>query len=243
LRDGEQKNTGENSSDWESELWSIISQGDGTNCPLYNSCGYRAGGGWCLSEHQEFFSTLTTFIDQDNPNFADLRSSIPRPCVFPGYGRIFKLVQRLADKYHVQAGVTAPPVPSDLITISGDNLPIEVRRIPLKYNHGAVWRLDDCWLIQLNKDDSPARQRFTLYHEIFHILAHSRGTPIFKKISDFTKGSFNEMLADHFAGIMLMPKYIMEPTWEKVRNVDRMADIFGIPKSLAMLAIKMWDLK
>lgn len=243
MRDEELKNTGASSADWESELWDIISQGDGTNCPLYESCGYRTEGGWCLNEHKESFVTLSTFVDQDNPDISDLRNSMPEPCIFPRFGRIFNLIQRLVYKYHEQAGLTGPPVPSDLITRSQNNIPIEVRYIPLKYNHGAVWRLDDCWLVQLNSGDSPNRQRFTLYHEIFHILAHSGGNPVFKSVTDFYKGTFNEMLADHFAGIMLMPKQMIKPTWEKVRNAEGMAEIFGVPKSLVILAINIFDLR
>jgi len=33
----------------------------------------------------------------------------------------------------------------------------------------------------LQNDDTSAAQRFTLFHEAFHILAHYRTTPVFRK--------------------------------------------------------------
>jgi Zn-dependent peptidase ImmA (M78 family) len=144
----------------------------------------------------------------------------------------------LAIKYQAKAGIDRLPVPNDLITQAADNLPIEVRQVPLKAYHGAVWRLSDCWLIHLNSNDTPARQRFTLYHEIFHILAHCKATPVFKKTSHSHKGTFNELLADHFAAIILLPENWVKEKWLELKDVSQMAAIFDVPKPIMYLGLK-----
>lgn len=243
MNEGSQRNTEINNTDWESELWSYVSQGDGVNCPAYDKCDFRLQGGWCLNEHKDSFDTIMEYVDIEDPdmNTPDIPPIELELC--PRNGRMFKLIQQLTYKYHNQAGIKHPPVPSDLITKSEDNLPIEVGQLPMVFHHGAVLKLTNCWLILLNSDDSPARHRFTLYHEIFHILAYEKGTQVSKNTPNCQKGAFNEILADHFAGTMLMPRNMIKPTWDKVRDVDRMAALFGIPKPLVLAAARYWNLK
>jgi Zn-dependent peptidase ImmA (M78 family) len=47
-------------------------------------------------------------------------------------------------------------------------------------------------------------KRFTLYHEIFHILAYTHSINVFKKPTD-GEVPYNEFLADHFPANILMP--------------------------------------
>jgi hypothetical protein len=223
---------------WEAELWSYLSRGDGIHCPLYQTCQLRRNNAWCLSEHEEYCEAINRFVDDDDLDFPNLASFEFEILQCPRSGRIFKLVRRLANRYSVEAGINQLPVPTDLITQAYDNLPIEVRQVPLKAYHGAIWRLSDCWLVQLNSNDTPARQRFTLYHEIFHIMAHCKATPVFKKTPCSREGSFNELLADHFAGVILLPEKWVRENWTEVRDVSQMAAIFDVPKSVAWFALK-----
>jgi hypothetical protein len=191
-----------------------------------------------LSEHEDYYEAWNEFIDDDDPDLADPASI---EFEFPGCprsGRIFKLVRRLARSYQEEAGIDRLPVPSDLITHAYDHLPIEVRQVPLKAYHGAVWWLSDCWLVQLNSNDTLARRRFTLYHEIFHILAHGKATPVFKKTSCTREGSFNELLADQFAAVMLLPENRVKERWTEVKDISQMAAIFDVPKPVVWFALK-----
>jgi hypothetical protein len=191
-----------------------------------------------LSEHEEYYQLMNNFLDGEAPDLTDPASIQFEFPACPQSGRIFKLVGRLAVKYQMEAGIDCPPVPDDLITHGDDDLPIEVRQIPLKAHHGAIWRLSDCWVVQLNSNDAPARQRFTLYHEIFHILAHGKAAPVFKKTSSSPEGSFNELLADHFAAIMLMPENLVKEKWAEVQDINQMAAIFDVPRPLVWFALK-----
>ena len=227
---------------WEAELWSYLSKGDGIHCPIYQSCRLRLQGGWCLSEHEEYYQLMNDFLDDEVPDLTDPASIEFEFPACPNSGRIFKLVRRLAVRYQMEAGIDRLPVPANIITQAGDNLPIEVRQIPLKAHHGAIWRLNDCWLVQLNSNDTTARKKFTLYHEIFHILAHCRATPVFKKTSSNPQGSFNELLADHFAAIILMPENLVRETWTEVKDMSQMAAIFDVPKPVVWFALKHMEL-
>jgi len=181
---------------------------------------------------------MNEFIDEEAPDLDDPTNVKFELLTCPRSGRIFKLVRRLADKYQIEAGIERLPVTANLITRAYDHLPIEVRQVPLKAHHGAIWRLSDCWVVQLNSNDTPARQRFTLYHEIFHILAHCKATPVFKKTSCSPEGSFNELLADHFAGVILMPDRWVKKKWTEVKDISQMATIFDVPRPIVWFALK-----
>jgi len=61
------------------------------------------------------------------------------------------------------------------------------------------------WIIHLKKDDPFTTQRFTLFHEVFHILAHHRNTPASRK-RGHRETPFTELLANYFAACVLMPR-------------------------------------
>lgn len=225
-------------SKWEHELWHYMSSGDGIICPIYESCRLRLHDVRCLSDDEEYCKELNEFADSGD---SDLGQSAVIEIKFPSCpssGRIFKLVRRLANRYQAEAGIDRPPIPADLITQADDKLSIEIRQVPLKAHHGAVWRLSDCWLVQLNSNDTPARQRFTLYHEIFHILAHSKANPVFKKSLCSRDGSFNELLADHFSAGVLVPGKWVKKIWPEVKDINQMMAIFDVPRPVVWFALK-----
>ncbi len=237
--------------EWEQELWFYLSAGDGDICPVYANCpirkagGYcycpiynpslaRVGGGWCMTGH--------------NGGIVQAIDNIPccsGHCHLTGYdvtehrrpGRIFKLPELLAQKYLEMGKVYSPPVPATLIRLVSLFKDIEVRVVPLKAYHGAIWGLKDEWIIHLNKTDTLARRRLTLFHEAFHILAHTRSNPTFKKVSS-EKGSFNELLAENFAYHILMPKDWVEKKWAEVKDVDTLAKFFNVPETAMDLRLK-----
>ncbi len=227
-------------SDWEHELWLYISQGDGVNCPLYDQCDAKYQVEWCLSG-REAEKNIGAFVDRDEPSLdsrelgkLDFVKNLER-C------RVLKLVGMLSEQYLKNAGIKGPPVPLDIISMADSSQPVEVMQVPLKAYHGAIWCLSDGWIIQTNKNDTPARQRFTIFHEVFHILAHCRATPVFKK-SGIDEGAFNEHLADRFAGTILIPPGWVEEHWARCKDIDQMAKIFEVPKSLMWLRLKTMGL-
>jgi Zn-dependent peptidase ImmA (M78 family) len=235
----EQDDTREKREAWEDELWTYISTGDGIECPLLDTCELKHNQDIkCFSNEEEKFNTEEIYrfnykddIDfSGSPKFNQRRVCLQR-------SRISQLVTELATKYRNQAWNNILPVPDNLITEDCDNHPIVVRYVPLQASHGAVWKLDDCWIIHLNRRDIPAKQRFTLYHELFHVLAHSEGSCTFKKSKD-TVVYFNEVLADHFSANILIPSDLAKQKWAENQDINRMADIFDVPRPVMFLSLR-----
>lgn len=79
------------------------------------------------------------------------------------------------------------------------------------------------WLILVNGQDHPYRQRFTLAHEYKHVIDHGR------KID----ADLEERICDYFAACLLMPKRLVIAAWTRgqiERNVVAMAEAFGVSR-------------
>ena len=232
--------------EWESELWSYITKGDGVTCPLYGVHKARHCSKWCFNEHKETFMRLygTHIVGFSNDeNELDVFRNLFEPMLPQKWvpGRIFQLIEVLANKYIKQAKLNQPPVITELISQFDISPGIEIRSVPLKAYHGAVWQLEDGWVIHINNEDKPARQRVTLFHEAFHILAHSRATPVFRK-RGIKEGAFNEMLADYFAGCVLMPKGWVKEKWAEVNDLKQMAENFQVTELSVWIRLKTMGL-
>lgn len=228
---------------WEDELWAYMIAGDGIECPLYGSCELKHNQNIrCFSNEEEKANVeeIYRFNDKDDIDFANSpKFDLDRGCLQSG--RIYQLITRLATKYRNQAWNNILPVPDNLIIEDNNNHPIIVRHVPLKANHGAVWKLDDCWIIHLNECDNPAKQRFTLYHEIFHVLARFEGNCTFKRSNDIGV-YFNEVVADHFSANILIPHELARQKWAENQDINRVADIFGVPKPVMFLTLRNLEL-
>ena len=221
---------------WETELWSYISRGDGMHCPLYDRCRIRKESSWCVAEHIEEIGQLL-----EDRTFKAARCNFvrPEPKIL---GRPFQLVERLAGNYLKKGKVHGPPVPVELVSLFDPEHEVEIRSVPLKSYHGAIWHLKDKWVIQLKSQDSSTINRHTLFHEAFHILAHcGSNTPVFRKRGGM-QGSFNEALADYFVGCILMPREWVREKWAEVKDVDRMAKIFDVPRMTMWLRLRQLGL-
>ncbi len=224
--------------EWETEFWHYVSTGDGTSCPVYRTCSLRESTGKCacpmynISAERQDKSTLCycpagsscadgqakeTFCRSSNPGF--LESLKP--------GRIYELLSMLSESWLEKGKIKNPPVPSTLISIMDRSCDIEVRTIPMKAYHGAIWKTKEGWVIYLNANDNPFKQRETLFHEAFHVLAHCKATPIFKKRGS-TKGVFNELLADNFALHILMPKKWFEKSRAACPDISILAEQYQV---------------
>ena len=222
---------------WEAELWSYVSSGDGMRCPLYDHCQLKLKkrGGWCVDDNRE---RLQRLLDERQTNL-DAYDFIESEA--KGRCRLTQLVEMLALKHLNMANVYCPPVPAELVTLFDQQHPVEVRQLRLSVYHGAIWRQKDGWVIQLKDSDAPATRRFSLFHEAFHILAHSRTSPVFRKRGSMV-GSFNELVADHFALCILVPREWIVERWAKVKDLDRIAKIFNVPKSAMCIRLRQLGL-
>lgn len=215
---------------WESKLWSYMSSGNGEYCPTRQHCRNKRQGNWCPDEDKE---RLYALFDKKRCALSDCDFVAKGECGF-----LFPMVQRLARRYLKKGRISGPPVPCALISLIPEQHKVEIRSLPLKAYHGAIWYLQGKWIIQLNRNDTPGRKRFTLFHEAFHILAHhSQSTPVFKRIGS-PYGSFNELVADYFAICILMPKEWVVQEWAKCHDFNHMVKTFNVPEPSMRIRLK-----
>ncbi|VAW45852.1 hypothetical protein MNBD_GAMMA03-26 [hydrothermal vent metagenome] len=100
-------------------------------------------------------------------------------------------------------------------------------------------------VIYLNQEDSPVRQRFTLAHEIGHIILHHKleEGEDFQQV-DYRKNNIDfdpkEYQANSFAAAFLMPKELVKKAWNELKSVDDFSAVFKVSKQAA--AIRLNDL-
>ncbi len=100
--------------------------------------------------------------------------------------------------------------------------------------------------IYINRHDIPQRKRFTVAHEIGHIvLHHPLSNERFEKI-DYRganeKYDQKEWEANQFAASLLMPEDITRKLWEKLQDVDDFADVMGVSKAAAAIRLESLEL-
>ena len=219
----------------EDELWAYVGAGDGTHCPLYSDCDFRKSDDWCAVSNPEFISyCYEEFERVHDKAFAPGDYDFIR---FNAHCKMFKLVECLAQSYLQKGGISCPPVPTNLAMLADVENGVEVRLVPLNAYHGGLWRSQGKWIVQLNANDTSARRRFTLFHEVFHIRAHLKTTPVFSKIGRKT-GSFNESLADYFAACVLSPPHWVKKEWAKFKDIAQMAAHFDVPYIVMFVTLK-----
>jgi len=207
--------------DSESLLGVILTGGQHCKCRAEDSCP-RAGSEWCYYLATETNSSRLAELPNIDAVYC-LYGDIPNCCwVLAG-------VEKLAGDYLVAAGVHEPPVPSGLIEVFDESRKVNVRLVPLKALHGVVWHLGKEWVIQLNARNPRQVRRYSMFHEAFHI-AHRITYTTFNR-AEVRRASFNEVLADHFATCLLMPKEWSEEYWPRLQNVRTMAKRFDVPIS------------
>lgn len=69
------------------------------------------------------------------------------------------------------------------------------------------------WIITLNSSEPRTRQRFTLMHEFKHIVDHGHAALLYAGNRRHTSSEQAELVADYFAGCLLMPRRLLKRAW------------------------------
>jgi Zn-dependent peptidase ImmA (M78 family) len=139
-------------------------------------------------------------------------------------------IEERAQQLLKKAGIEEPPVPvAELVDLVGAQLSVE----PLAGDiSGMLYRRENTAIIGVNGADAPTRQRFTIAHEIGHLLLH-KGRPVIvdKLVRVNLRGSGNfatgpeEAEANRFAAELLMPRdLVTEAAQELVGTRELVSD-------------------
>jgi predicted transcriptional regulator len=138
----------------------------------------------------------------------DLRRLVPpgrRLSDIEAYG----IAERQATRLLLRSGVTYGPVPSEVIA-GLQFVQVHLRRLP---SSGATKWVKPHWHIILNSLESPVRQRFSLAHELAHIINHPHLHEAYGRLDTPTARLAHERLCDYFAACLLMPRPLVKDAW------------------------------
>jgi len=200
----------------ESRLWNWIAQGDGADPPLNESCPIFQSDQCPFRAHEFVIRFLET---THRPSDMDSKITPIQSCAE------IETLEQISRRWLIDNEIRYPPVP---VSIVKGWLPIEICPVPLKYHHGAVWHDDDVWVVQLRDKDPYDVQRFTFFHEVFHILMHSHMGPA-TGVKEIPRGPFIEFLANWFSASLLMPKDWLYEYWIAGMSVEKLAALFQAP--------------
>ncbi|MDA8219234.1 MAG: ImmA/IrrE family metallo-endopeptidase [Dehalococcoidales bacterium] len=155
-----------------------------------------------------------------------------RPC------ELLRRVEGQASYFLDKAGISHPPVPLDLIHSFDPIRPVEVRFLPLRAHHGAVWLLGEEWVLHLNDSQPLPMKRYVAFHEGYHIVCHV--SALYERESGDGCRPFTEATADFFAASLLMPRQWVLAYWPEVHSVAKMAEIFQAPEPAMRSWIRRW---
>jgi hypothetical protein len=131
-----------------------------------------------------------------------------RPLSFAEACRIAELQ---ASRLLTFTGITDGPVPDSVVT----DLPhITVRRMGNFISAGASTWSRGSWQICINAGEPLVRQRFTLAHELKHVLDASHEDAIYGHLpAGPTRDWHIEAVCNHFAACLLMPRPWVKKHW------------------------------
>ncbi|GAB3304812.1 ImmA/IrrE family metallo-endopeptidase [Epidermidibacterium keratini] len=109
------------------------------------------------------------------------------------------------------------------------NLPrIRIARETLASVGSSHWNGRE-WVICLNAQDPLTRQRFTLLHELKHIIDHGNSRVLYRGDMYRTREVQAEVAADYFAGCALVPKRELKRAWGNgLQRPEQLAEHFGV---------------
>jgi Zn-dependent peptidase ImmA (M78 family) len=109
---------------------------------------------------------------------------------------------------------------------------LEVRRHSPWPSSGASQWINGRWVIVLNASEPAVRQRFSLCHELKHIIDHRFVRLIYNAIPDQDRHRFVEGVCDYFAGCVLMPRPAVKRAWTtKTQRLDHLARLFHVSEA------------
>jgi len=106
---------------------------------------------------------------------------------------------------------------------------------------GMMRKTGDTVRLYINNSDNPYRQRFTVAHELGHVVLHlndfeegdypERNISMFRNNSNIDPGDrYKETEANQFAAALLMDEELVKDMWEKFKSLKSMADAFEVSK-------------
>jgi Zn-dependent peptidase ImmA (M78 family) len=154
---------------------------------------------------------------------------------------LFDLIERLAAAIRLDAPVTSDHMPDD-VTTRICRLQLEESDLPIAGI--CYWDpAERLWVIARNTADSPTTRRFTLWHELGHVVWHGWEKRLFPGMKAVNLDRLAEHAADHFAGEVLMPRRLLERAFSSgVHDPAELARRFDVSEDAMRWKLAQTDL-
>jgi Zn-dependent peptidase ImmA (M78 family) len=141
-------------------------------------------------------------------------------------------VEQDANEILSTAGVYVPPVSIEiiqkiLIDVTIETVAFSNEALGFSYPDNGVWR------VLVHPDQPRTAQRFTAFHEFYHML---QGKPGYCR--DTEEGTFEESKANYFAACTLMPARWVRRYWDSCHDAETLARIFDVSHSAVDARLK-----
>ena len=133
----------------------------------------------------------------------------------------------------------------DITKVIGEHEDIKVEQVEMEGSlSGSLNYKDGFWVMSVNKNHNPKRQKFTLAHEYGHYLLHKENSLSFVDAT-FFRGNDNsaiEYAANEFASNLLMPESAVRSQIEEkgIKNIGELSEVFNV--SAAAMKVRVIQL-
>lgn len=158
-----------------------------------------------------------------------LRAMVPhRPL---GFREAESVAERQADRLRSQLGSLGPRLrEADLANLAW----LTITRRETFPAAGTSTKTEYGWIIVLRGSDVMVRQRFTLAHEIKHILDDSLidlSGGLYPPLAGYSAHDRTERICDRFAGALLMPKALLRADWDDgLQDIAKLAKRYDVSR-------------
>ncbi len=156
---------------------------------------------------------------------AQVRELVPLRALTPSESR--QIIERQATRLLRLADVAGPPVPVEQLA---QLLP----RVQVVYfsglpSSGRTQWTGSRWTIVVDSGEAPVRQRFSLGHELAHVIYHPIADTVLPDTARTSAHDRLEQSCEYFSACLLMPRvWVKRAYYEGMHDVPSLARLFDV---------------
>jgi len=157
---------------------------------------------------------------------AQLRDLVPPRPLTTSESR--QVLERQATRLLRLVAVAGPPVPIEQVI--GELPRLEIKRHSDLPSSGRTQWAGNRWVILVAEDEAKVRQRYSMAHELAHVVYHPLARLSLPDQRETTADERLESACEYFAACVLMPRLWMKRAYfdERIQDVPSLARLFGV---------------
>lgn len=159
-----------------------------------------------------------------------------------------KVIEDIASRLHKQFAGIAESITLGHLTSLAHSLGAKVELADFNSNSVSARVFEDKenkgqFTIQIARNESMRRQKFSLAHEIGHIIFHKvDSTPLVeyrRPLLEYADADmlYKETQANVFASALLIPEIMARNAWTNIHDIDDIAEVFEVSRSAAYVRL------